>query len=36
VAACYPLRVEVFEAAPEALEGWAPPARSGYDGSHGR
>lgn len=36
VAACYPLRVEVFETAPEALEGWAPPARSGYDGSHGR
>ncbi|MCW1955153.1 MAG: DUF1989 domain-containing protein [Roseobacter sp.] len=36
VSACYPLRVEVFETAPEALEGWAPPARSGYDGSHGR
>jgi hypothetical protein len=34
-AACFPLLVEVFRpAAPPA--GWAPPARSGYDRSHGR
>jgi hypothetical protein len=33
-AACFPLLVEVFRpAAPP--EGWAPPARSGYDRSHG-
>lgn len=34
-AACFPLLVEVFR--PAALPvGWAPPARSGYDRSHGR
>ncbi|RFP88872.1 DUF1989 domain-containing protein [Rhodobacteraceae bacterium 63075] len=35
-AACYPLLVEVFEPARGALEGWEPPARNGYDGTHGR
>ena len=32
-AACYPLRVEVLDAGD--MPGWAPPARNGYDGSHG-
>ena len=35
-AACYPLMIEVFEADGNALEGWQPPARNGYDQSHGR
>lgn len=35
-AACYPLLVEVFESPGPALAGWQPPARNGYDGSHGR
>ncbi|WP_372885531.1 urea carboxylase-associated family protein, partial [Shimia sp.] len=35
-AACYPLLVEIFAPAPGALEGWQPPARNGYDRSHGR
>ncbi|PVA09305.1 hypothetical protein DC366_14345 [Pelagivirga sediminicola] len=35
-AACFPLLVEVFAPAPGALEGWSSPARSGYDGTHGR
>ena len=34
-AACFPLLVEVFRPA-AAPEGWAPPAVSGYDRSHGR
>ena len=33
--ACYPLRVEIFQPAAGALEGWQPPARSAYPGSHG-
>lgn len=35
-AACYPLRVEVFEPLDGALEGWEPPVKNGYNGSHGR
>ncbi|MCR8548090.1 DUF1989 domain-containing protein [Salipiger sp. P9] len=35
-ARCYPLQVEILAPAVGALEGWQPPARSGYDGSHGR
>ena len=35
VAACYPLRVEVFSPKPGALEGWASPVLNGYDRSHG-
>ena len=34
-AACFPLRVEVLTPAAQP-EGWQPPARSGYDGTHGR
>ncbi|SEW28448.1 hypothetical protein SAMN04488515_2021 [Cognatiyoonia koreensis] len=32
-AACYPLLMEVFR--PASLAGWEPPAKNGYDGSHG-
>ncbi len=32
---CYPLKVEVFKPAEGSLEGWTPPERSGYSGSHG-
>lgn len=34
-AACYPLLVEVFAPNSEALAGWSPPEKNGYDGSHG-
>lgn len=34
-AACHPLEVEILSPAPEALEGWQPPAPSAYDRSHG-
>jgi len=34
-AACHPLLVEVFAPATGALEGWHPPARNGYRGTHG-
>lgn len=34
-ASCYPLKVEVFEPAAGSLDGWNPPARSGYSGTHG-
>ena len=34
-AACYPLEVEVLAPDPAALSGWEPPARNGYDRSHG-
>ncbi|MFN6951704.1 MAG: hypothetical protein ACK4NE_03810, partial [Albidovulum sp.] len=34
-AACFPLRVEIFVPDPAALAGWQPPARNGYDRSHG-
>ncbi len=33
-AACYPLKIEVYDAPPVA--GWKPPAPNGYDRSHGR
>jgi hypothetical protein len=32
---CHPLRVEIMRPAPGALAGWSPPARNGYDRSHG-
>lgn len=35
-ARCYPLQVEVFEPAAEALRDWQSPAENGYDRSHGR
>ncbi|WP_417604176.1 urea carboxylase-associated family protein [Primorskyibacter flagellatus] len=35
-AACHPLLVEVFAPEDGALQGWVPPARNGYDRSHGR
>ncbi|MEI4232576.1 urea carboxylase-associated family protein [Roseovarius sp. D22-M7] len=35
-ATCHPLLVEVFRPAPDALGDWRSPARSRYDGSHGR
>jgi uncharacterized protein YcgI (DUF1989 family) len=34
-AACHPLRVDIHAPDPEDLAGWAPPARSPYDRSHG-
>jgi len=33
--ACYPLKVEIYEPAAGSLEGWSPPGRSGYAGTHG-
>lgn len=35
-APCYPLKIEVFTPDPALLQGWAPPPRNGYEGSHGR
>lgn len=35
-ATCHPLLVEVFAPEDGALQGWVPPARNGYDRSHGR
>ncbi|MCF4098998.1 urea carboxylase-associated family protein [Maritalea mediterranea] len=35
-AACYPLKVEVFETPAEALGDWQSPPSNGYDRSHGR
>lgn len=35
-AACYPLLVEIFRPEEGELQGWQPPARNGYDRSHGR
>jgi len=32
---CYPLLVEIFKPQGGTLEGWQPPARSGYSGKHG-
>ena len=32
---CYPLRVEIYQPTDDALAGWTPPERNGYDGSHG-
>ncbi len=34
-AACYPLMIEVFAPAADALKAWQSPARNGYDGTHG-
>lgn len=34
-AACHPLLVEVLAPDPAALRGWEPPARNGYDRTHG-
>ncbi len=34
-ATCYPLRVDVFAPAKDALAGWIPPPVNGYDRSHG-
>ncbi|MDR6869652.1 uncharacterized protein YcgI (DUF1989 family) [Bosea sp. BE125] len=35
VAACYPLKVEIFATEPALLTGWAPPERNAYPRSHG-
>ena len=35
VAQCHPLKVEVFAPRDGALDGWEPPAKNGYDRSHG-
>lgn len=35
-AACYPLHMSVRTPPKGALEGWVPPARNGYDRTHGR
>jgi uncharacterized protein YcgI (DUF1989 family) len=35
VAACYPLRVEIFRTQPELLAGWTPPEPSAYPRTHG-
>ncbi|MCP4332930.1 MAG: DUF1989 domain-containing protein, partial [Gammaproteobacteria bacterium] len=32
---CYPLKVEIFEAAAGSLQGWTSPERSAYPGTHG-
>ena len=32
---CYPLRVEIYQPVEGALDGWQPPARSGYSRTHG-
>lgn len=34
-AACYPLLIEVFKPAQNALDGWQSPLKSGYCGTHG-
>ena len=34
-AQCHPLKVEIFRPRQENLEGWKPPVRNGYAGSHG-
>lgn len=34
-APCHPLLVEVFTPDPDALARWQPPAKNGYDGTHG-
>jgi len=34
-AACFPLKVEIYQADPEILAGWAPPKSSTYSRSHG-
>ena len=35
-APCYPLRMSVRTPESGALQGWVPPARNAYDGTHGR
>jgi uncharacterized protein YcgI (DUF1989 family) len=32
---CYPLKVEIYQPAAGALQGWSSPRRSGYSGTHG-
>ncbi len=32
---CYPLKVEIYRPAADALAGWQSPARSAYPGTHG-
>jgi hypothetical protein len=32
---CYPLKVEIYQPAADALQGWTSPDRSGYSGTHG-
>ena len=32
---CYPLKVEIYQPAADALQGWTSPERSGYSGTHG-
>jgi uncharacterized protein YcgI (DUF1989 family) len=34
-AACYPLKVEIWQPDPKRLAGWVPPAPSAYSRSHG-
>lgn len=34
-AACYPLKVEIYRPADDALTGWQPPALNGYSRKHG-
>ncbi len=34
-AACYPLLIEAFQPADDALDGWHSPPRNGYSGTHG-
>jgi len=36
VATCHPLRVDILAPPPGMLDAWTPPARSEYDGRHGR
>ena len=35
-AACYPLQVEIYKPANDALNSWKPPVLNGYSGSHGQ
>jgi uncharacterized protein YcgI (DUF1989 family) len=35
MAACYPLKVEVFKPADGSLAGWQPPHRNAYPRTHG-
>jgi uncharacterized protein YcgI (DUF1989 family) len=32
---CYPLKVEIYQPAADALQGWTSPDRCGYSGTHG-
>jgi uncharacterized protein YcgI (DUF1989 family) len=33
-AACYPLKVEVWQASPESVANWIPPRRNAYSRTH--